>query len=153
MLSGVDVSNRRLTVPRVGPAKGLRPVCCASCWYICLNATPLGVGDGAAVGWAAGAAGAVVATGTVATPTAGVAVATGAIAGGWVAACVGAATAPVVGDGVTALLHAASKPVAPSIPAALRRRRRVNCIPARVVARPTTRPKIHKIDIASVVRA
>src|SRR5918912_114640 len=51
---GWDVSNRRSTVAWRGPAYGLRPVCCASCWYIGLPAARAGAGEAAWAGAAGG---------------------------------------------------------------------------------------------------
>src|SRR5438128_9687459 len=69
IFSGRDVSKRRSTVAWRGPAYGLRPVCCGSCWYIGL---PSAAGDawGFAVDGAA-AEGDAGATGDGAAATAG----------------------------------------------------------------------------------
>src|SRR5438093_7443056 len=61
MFSGSDVSKRRSTVAWRGPAYGLRPVCCGSCWYIGLptaagDAWGFAEGDAAANGDGAAAA-------------------------------------------------------------------------------------------------
>src|ERR671933_2470231 len=136
---GWDVSKRRSTVAWRGPAYGLRPVCCASCWYIGLPAARAGAdevaragaaeGDGAAT--AGEADGAATAGETDAAAAAGDAddpavVGEGAAAGwGW------AAFGADVGDDVVLPLHAASKPLPPSTTATLAlesKRRRLMCI-------------------------
>src|SRR5579859_3230899 len=156
MFSGAAASNRRNSLAWRGPANGLRPVCCASCWYICFaallatgavaacaagtaegdgcTAAALAAGDGTgetaalATGETAGAATGEAGAAEGAAEAAGAAEArAGGLVGGWAGAPAGAA----VGAGVADPWQAASSPVphaASRAPAPLMRRRRVKCI-------------------------
>ena len=115
MFCGSAASKRRSKVAWRGPACGLRPECCASCWYICLPAkAPTGaVAELAAAGAAEGdgtaaTAGATAGEGDGPTDAAGLATggtvagateAAGAMAGPVVGGCAWAAAGALVGGG------------------------------------------------------
>jgi hypothetical protein len=124
---GRDVSKRRKTVAWRGPACGLRPVCCASCWYIGLPGAATGAADAGRAGAAEGD-GAAAAAGEGDGPAAALAAGEAAAAG-----CGLAAVGAEVGDGVGVVLplHAASKPLPLTTTATLAvvsKRRRLMCI-------------------------
>ena len=142
MFCGAAASKRRSSVACRGPTCGLRPECCASCWYICLPAL-------ATIGAAAGPAGKADGDGCTPTATAegdatgdpagfatgetvaGAAETAGAMAGAVVGGCADAAAGADVDVGLPDPWQAASRPVPPAAskaPAPLIRRRRLNCI-------------------------
>src|SRR5262249_13224062 len=121
---------------RRGPAYGLRPVCCASIWYIGLPATAPATtaeGDAAAAGDAAGlAAGDAPGCGEAARAAAREADAPGATAG-LVVGAVAAAGALVTVTGGGLPWQAANRPVPPNAanwPRCTRKRRRLKSIAA-----------------------